>query len=1088
MDFTDIPSLIVLGLDALVGLGLLFAILGGLIRGFQKQMHRLIVLSIAVLLFFILLKPITNLVVNTKIDLPGFAENILPEEITTYFEDGPASIGDVITKVVAENVYPDDPTLQANSKVATLAVSLSKTVVMAIVYVIGLFGILIIRIILNIICLILRKILHIKLKRKSRLLGMALGVALFAVNFIVLFLPFFGMISLSTTIINDVNTYQEQLDVDTDLGEIGEFVEAYENSIVKKGILNPITTIFCKDKSATFDAQYVANSIWIETDAGRVKLYKEYSNIKDVIPTILKVVELADEENEVIDLSVLTKTDIENIAKLIKDSNLLRVAIPVAIEYVAYTNKTEENSEIFELIVNIDWNKEIDGLANLIDSLKNHLNIKIDLENPESLLSNQEVINLVKDLVDKIFNLSLVTDIALPLVIDTLYEENLKELEIEYELDFSSIKDINWKSEGKSLILTLVNVGEILINANINLEDFKSNLNDETLANTVDSLFNELASSSFITDEVIPLLVKYALSQAKESSDIEINFEDLENVDWSDNLPSIATMLKDIIVAYQKLNIDFDNFKEVFKNPFLQDELNTVVNAVLNVEVVSEYLLPLIMNELCETLIEEELKDFDLNLENIKKTNWKEEINAIKNVMIEVLNAYQDLEFNKDEWTDILEREELDIYLNNIVEEALKSKLLKEEFIPSLADKLIELLNDSGELNLSFLNDVITKDNIVDILSNDLDEIILIVRNLKELGIIGGLKDLDFKDETTQNTLVEVIKTIFNLSVVETKEATILDGILTSFGIKEELINYGIELDYDNVTSWDDEINNICNMFTKIMSLTGDFKDLSLDNLFDIIEDENEKNKIAEVIEAFATSKIFGDSIYNMINKLLENYSSDYSVSFTQDEKDIIKNETGWKNEILNLLDIFKEVEPILDSTDYSTLEADVIKNIMLKASNGIISAKILGTELNKLFDGVIEGDFRNRETLSSSADVVYNAIKLSQMVNDESFDLENTEQVDELVGTITNFAKDEKNLDLVNQFVNEIVSPDEEITLSKEEINDAADIVEDVFNTYQNTENKDEFTLDDLSDEQKEKLENSEFAELILDYFFKKN
>ena len=59
------------------------------------------------------------------------------------------------------------------------------------------------------------------------------------------------------------------------------------------------------------------------------------------------------------------------------------------------------------------------------------------------------------------------------------------------------------------------------------------------------------------------------------------------------------------------------------------------------------------------------------------------------------------------------------------------------------------------------------------------------------------------------------------------------------------------------------------------------------------------------------------------------------------------------------------------------------------------------------------------------------------------------------------------------------------EFDYTKDDIKDAAEVINDIIDVYQNSENQDEFDLENLPEEELEKLENSELGKLILELFF---
>jgi hypothetical protein len=78
------------------------------------------------------------------------------------------------------------------------------------------------------------------------------------------------------------------------------------------------------------------------------------------------------------------------------------------------------------------------------------------------------------------------------------------------------------------------------------------------------------------------------------------------------------------------------------------------------------------------------------------------------------------------------------------------------------------------------------------------------------------------------------------------------------------------------------------------------------------------------------------------------------------------------------------------------------------------------------------------------------------------------------------------ENIELSNQIINDIIGNETPIEYTSTDISDAADVVGSIIETYQNTADQDNFSLEDLSEEDLEKLESSALAKTILEKLFK--
>lgn len=1078
-------------LDVLVLIILAICLLGGLIRGFKKSLRKLIALAIPTICLFIFLGPITNAVMEKEVDL-GKINNIvdiIPEEYTeeTY------SINGALTIVVSNYIYPDDASLQEESEVKELASAISTMVIKIVVYFLCLFLVWIASLIIG---LILRIFLG-KEKRGAKLLGLALGAANFAIAFVLLLLPLFGTLSLTSSILHDVASYQpENQEEGLPLDQVIYYADLYEDTITKKYILNTATKVLCTNKSLSCDAQFVAGGLSFEVHGEKVKLLDEYLSIKDAIPSIIKVVnvvnELNSEEVKIVKLSNFTDDDIENISSILKDSKLIRVIIPAILEYSVYSMRNDENGyeDILKKLNDLDWNEELNSIAAIIDVLKDHNELEINVGEIDYIIKSEGVINLVEDLLNGSLKVKLITEVLIPLGIDMLEEQFTSGDFKDYNIDFSNIKTINWTTSGTEFVSTALNIYREYLNVDIDFTDFKVALNDEKLPDFVSYTFDEIEKSTIITDNLLPILMQVLLANLEKNeslSNLDINFDELKEVNWKNNLDQIKVLVHDLIISYQTLDINPDDYKAVLKNNKLQTELSKAITNILDCEVFADYILPIVMNVLVEKLeTNESLSSFGFDFAQIKNTNWKTEISSIKDILIEFLDAYQGLDFNKDEWTKILDNENLATYIKDIFEASKSSTVISNHIIPKLPNKLHELIdNMDSSIDISFLKELITEESINQLLTNDVEKLIDVFKEIKTLGLLDK-QELDFNDPTTQDTLIKVIKKVFDLSVVEGKEETIFKSIIGIINIEETLAEYSITLNYENVSDWNTEVDYMCTIFKNAMSITGGLDNLDFSSLLTDVRTDEEKTMIAEIVAAIGYSDVFGDSIYTILDTVSTNIDPNCSIELTNEEKHLIEEVNGWNFEAMHLLNLVEKIENIDLDKQYEDLDADAVKDLMIYSSESVISTKVLGTVLNNIFTGVAHEDFTDQAVMKSSSDVVYNAIVVASLVQDNTLDLNNTEVTDALVSSIKNIAESEENIELSNQIINDIIGNETPVEYTQKDISDAANVVESIIETYQNSTDQDNFDLDNLSEEDLEKLESSALAKTILEKLFK--
>ena len=195
--------------------------------------------------------------------------------------------------------------------------------------------------------------------------------------------------------------------------------------------------------------------------------------------------------------------DIENISSILKDSKLIRVIIPAVLEYSVYNMRNDENGygDILNKLNDLDWNEELNNIAAIIDVLKEHNELEINVGELDYIIKSVGVINLVEDLLNGTLKVKLVTDILIPIAIDTLEEKFTSDEFKEYNIDFSNIKTINWAISGTEFVSTALNIYREYLDVNIDFTDFKVALNDEKLPDFVSYTFDEI--ENFLLEKCI---------------------------------------------------------------------------------------------------------------------------------------------------------------------------------------------------------------------------------------------------------------------------------------------------------------------------------------------------------------------------------------------------------------------------------------------------------------------------------------------------------------------------------------------------------------------------------------------------------
>lgn len=1115
MDFDVITLLpkIMLILDITV-LGLLIiCLLVAMFRGFGRSINRLICLAIPTLIIFCFMGPISKGIMKIKIspnDVAPIVEKISPETLENMSEEErntKYSAQSVISSLISDYVYTNDPELAKDSEMEKLCDAAAQAVIKLVVYIIGMLIVFLLALILRLIFWILRKILGIKIERDKRLLALPIGAAHFILLFMILYLPMFGMLNLTSTIAGDVMEYKENLNMDEDKAEIIEtYCSSVDNCYTKKILLQPATDIFCKEKSFTIDAQFVTSFLTIEVEDGaKFNILDEYIKIRDAVPAMMKIYgivnDLKSSENKIVYLSSLTDEDIEALSNIIGKDGLFKVILPAAVEYVIYAANSTDNEALKTLspylgeLKNIDWEAEFKTLGEIILVIKDHKDVAIDVSNIDNILQSKGLIELCRDMSNKLFELKLITKVALPCAIEKLCEycDNNEQVKA-YNIDATVLRGVDWEKNIKDVLNFVFDTYETYLDLHVDFNNLPATLNNKDLPKAVQDVFDGIKDVELISDKLLPVLVTVGITKLKETQNLDIDIEGLKAVKWDENIHDIGSVIATIITSYQALDIDPKTFslETLLKNDKFATELDKSVTAIISVNVIQDYLIPVVMDKLVDKLFENEtVGKMNLNYATIKSTDWSGELTNIKDVLIAVANAYHDLDFDKSNWQAIIDNPNLSPSIKGITTSILKSELFKTSILPGVATLVSSAVEgkDLGGIDSSFVTELVTTKTIEGILDKDIDTVIDIMRSLKAIGVLNGtFKETDFTKEENVAALENVVKKVFSLSAIEGKESKIFNAIIGIGGIKDTLEGYGVSLDPSKVTNWNTEVDNLCYILRHVVGMTGNISNFDLDNLLSNTGDATKKEHVACIVDGISKSQIMGDSMFNIMNKLLESFAADYVVTFTDADKLLIENETGWKKEALVLLDIVDDAKEFLgsSSTDLTTVDAIKVKNLMIKASESVIASKVIGNVLNSMMQDKITYDLTNRANMASCADTVCSLIQLAQTLQDTNTDLNDATDVDTILNAMDVLAAPENN-ELVNEMLNGVLTEegDTPINVSATDVSDAKDVIDDVITAYQGSADQANFSKDDLTPEQKQALEDNELASLVFEYLF---
>lgn len=702
-----------------------------------------------------------------------------------------------------------------------------------------------------------------------------------------------------------------------------------------------------------------------------------------------------------------------------------------------------------------------------------------------ALIEEQDVITITDYLAD-----SKVIKIVYPVAMNYL-EANEEMLELDVDIDFKELANIDISKDLKSLQPFFISVLHCAQKLDLeNLDIFEILKNKDVIEEALDAI--NVVLNLEITDELVLKLATEYLNDAL----IENGFEhlvDLINNDYIKN--KLITDIKSIYDAYLLLDnngvIDYfvnEDTEEFEFTPEVKEKLRDAFNKIVELDLIEENEKTLVAYVL--SFIPEE---FEIDIESMleENINWSNELHTLIDIVVDVFEFIIVCDFDMDEMDSMLQQEKFKELLPALIEKIFTLEISEKYIAPFIISKVSELVSEIGFEQFA---DYITVEYLKEGFSEDIVDILDLMDLFAELGmedILGGDTDvaIDTSNEETTDKFRTAISTLLHLNILDGHQGELIMMLCDSCGLSE-FISYDEEMFKD--INWDEETDNFIDVLMAILNVTNigslDENILDSDNLDETSE------QLGELFDALINCSFTKDFAFDLVNNLIG--SIGYEIELSETDKALIEQNTG-KKEFKVLVNVAKEVLDLMPedengNTDYTILKGSDITDLMVTASEGVIASKIMGTVLNEMLgesgldimpkDPNTGGnlyDFTDQDTLREQAINIGNCIDLVN--NLQTFDPDNIDSITNIASSLEALGSLEGEDNIVEDLLTEFLPTDSvEIT---ENVNwsEEASVVEDVLNLYKESENKDDFTLED--EELLDRVEESEFAEIILDY-----
>ena len=419
------------------------------------------------------------------------------------------------------------------------------------------------------------------------------------------------------------------------------------------------------------------------------------------------------------------------------------------------------------------------------------------------------------------------------------------------------------------------------------------------------------------------------LKELQKSKDKIIEYGTLLN-----KLSQLRKLEKDLLIDTEKYKLDLENNKklelelnaqktdieelrkETIDYKFFYNNLNELNSAKTNIEIYSKSLEEL-------TLKKETYKELDSSLK-VAKESYLEDIeeknileSSIGKLKLEVLKKEQDVE----------KLEEYNNKLSEVNDKSVKLTIDKKQLGELEVEKKkleqeVELLNKNKEQEI--LNDFLLK-------LHEGDDCPLCKQKIEHLP---DIHDLAVVDESIEKSLQKVNKDIIQLEILIKKDEEEIGRISTflknledtiNFKAKEELSQLEDELKDENIKLTD--ISKVIKTSEdKIKGLNREIGELS-----ELFKNEDEikqkhleaKNKIEQFEKNVKVELDEFAGYYEKIQSQVEKFDNTYNVLQNNSNELLVRKtklETEQKNNKMNLLEVSKRIESIVDNFTKSKL------------------------------------------------------------------------------------------------------------------------------------------------------------------------
>ena len=486
------------------------------------------------------------------------------------------------------------------------------------------------------------------------------------------------------------------------------------------------------------------------------------------------------------------------------------------------------------------------GTLNLVSEKEAYLPLvpifsNMDTNDPTSIIN---IVTLNRETIIKSLKASNIFDFSMPIAVEVL-EAKKPDLAIPYDV----LHNINWKNEKNSLFNILDELLQIVEEANFDYNEPKNILKDEHLDQYLKRLGAKLNESGIIKDVLLPLANDLLLPKIRESvpadfSDL-INLIDFTKLDLENDFYYIGKILK--VISSMGI-LDEGNEFNLIAN---KEEIGNLLEYAFSQSLVIGNEKTIFTTIINHFELEEKLDSINLKFNVDDVTNWQQEIQRFKRIIVNLLTLLEDLgveNFDDIDISDSLKESINSDIFKTIVSDICQSELVNQSIIPLIHSLLTQM--NITEWESAYFKAILDGDEIVS--GSELETNILILLEIAEEAMSLDLENLNL-ETAPLDEIKELIKkmnssTLFTISPIVNYISNMLESLeydITLIDIADRNNNGS------NIDEWDVEIDLLFEILSKLNNL-GTLGDNTLN--------EN-ATLFGEILNLMKQSYLFGNDV-----------------------------------------------------------------------------------------------------------------------------------------------------------------------------------------------------------------------------------